>query len=328
MTAARIPLIDVSPLASGEPAGVADVAAEIGAACREIGFFYVANHSVPPALTDAVFATSAAFFAQPDAAKRAVAYDVRGNRGYVPMKGEALDPTRPADLKEVFNVGLELAADDPELAAGRLFRARNLWPAMPGFRDTMLAYFDACHGLGRALHRAFAVDLGLPPDFFEDKLDRPMAVLRLLHYPAAPERAEAGQLGAGEHTDYGCVTLLATDGVGGLEVRTRAGEWLAAPHVPGAFVCNIGDCLMRWTNDVYVSTPHRVVSPAGRQRHSIAFFLDPNPDADIACLPGCATAERPARYAPIAGDAFLMSRLSPTYAQSGLGGRAAAAGGM
>jgi isopenicillin N synthase-like dioxygenase len=234
------------------------------------------------------------------------------------MKGEALDPTRPADLKEAFNIGLELPPDDPELVAGQMFRARNLWPEMAGFRDTMLSYFGACHGLGRLLHRAFAIDLGLASDFFEDKLDRPMAVLRLLHYPPAPPRTEAGQLGAGEHTDYGCVTLLATDGVGGLEVRTRAGEWLKAPHVPGAFVCNIGDCLMRWTNDIYVSTPHRVVSPAGRERYSIAFFLDPNPQADIACLPNCATAERPARYAPIRGDAFLLSRLSPTYEKSGL----------
>ena len=267
---------------------------------------------------DEVFAASAAFFAQDEAAKRSVLYTASGNRGYVPMKGEALDPGRPADLKEAFNIGLELPADDPELLAGQMFRASNLWPEMAGFRETMLAYFDACHGLGRLLHRAFAVDLGLAPDFFEDKLDRPMAVLRLLHYPPAPARAEAGQLGAGEHTDYGCVTLLATDGVGGLEVRTRAGEWLKAPHVPGAFVCNIGDCLMRWTNDIYVSTPHRVVSPAGRERYSIAFFLDPNPDADIACLPNCATAERPARYAPIRGDAFLASRLSPTYEKSGL----------
>ena len=90
--------------------------------------------------------------------------------------------------------------------------------------------------------------------------------------------------------------------------------------MPGAFVCNIGDCLMRWTNDIYVSTPHRVVSPAGRERYSIAFFLDPNPDAEIACLPNCASDARPARYAPIRGDAFLLGRLSPTYEKSGLGG--------
>lgn len=313
-----IPVIDVSALAGGDQAAIDKVSAEIGTACREVGFFYVVGHTVGKARMAAAFAASQSFFAQDEATKKQVLYTAAGNRGYVPMKGEALDPGKPADLKEAFNIGLDLPAADPELLAGRMFRAENLWPELTGFRETMLDYFAACHSFGLLLHRAFAIDLGLAPDFFDGKLDRPMAVLRLLHYPPAPARSEEGQLGAGEHTDYGCVTLLATDGVGGLEVRTRAGEWVKAPHVEGAFVCNIGDCLMRWTNDIYVSTPHRVVSPAGRERYSIAFFLDPNPDADIACLPGCATAERPARYAPIRGDAFLLSRLSPTYEISGL----------
>jgi isopenicillin N synthase-like dioxygenase len=315
---ATLPIIDVSGLATGGAGELERVARDIGAACRDIGFFYVANHSVPLSLLDDVFSVSARFFSQPVEAKRRALYDAKSNRGYVPMKGEALDPNKPADLKEAFNIGLELAADDPELLAGQMFRAPNLWPDMAGFRETMLRYFEACHGLRLALHRAFATDLGLAPDFFADKLDRPMAVLRLLHYPAAPAAVESGQLGAGEHTDYGCMTLLATDGVGGLEVQTRAGDWIAAPHVPGTFVCNIGDCLMRWTNDIYVSTPHRVVSPKGQERYSIAFFLDPNPEADIACLPGCESPERPARYAPIRGDEFLLSRLSPTYEKSGL----------
>jgi isopenicillin N synthase-like dioxygenase len=313
-----IPIVDCSALVDGRDAELAATAAAVGAACRDTGFFYVANHGISPDLMEAAFDASAAFFARSAEVKREVLYSAAGNRGYVPMKGEALDPTRPADLKEAFNVGLELDDDDPDLVEGRMFRARNLWPSMPGFRDIMLAYFDACHGLGRRIHRAFAIDLGLASDFFDDKLDRPMAVLRLLHYPPAPGRAEAGQLGAGEHTDYGCITLLATDGVGGLQVRTRAGRWIDAPHVPGTFVCNIGDCLMRWTNDIYVSTPHRVVSPPGRERFSIAFFLDPNPDADIACLPGCATPTLPARYVPIRGDRFLLSRLSPTYEKTGL----------
>ena len=314
-----IPIIDVSALSTDKVAGNAKVAVEIGRACREIGFFYVANHTVPAERMSAAFEASAGFFGQDEAVKKEALYDASSNRGYIPMQGESLDPNMPADLKEAFNIGLELPADDPELLAGQMFRAANVWPEMSGFRETMLAYFDACHALGRSIHRAFAADLGLAPGFFEDKIDRPMAILRLLHYPPAPARTEAGQLGAGEHTDYGCITLLATDAVGGLQVRTRSGEWLDAPHVPGAFVCNIGDCLMRWTNDIYVSTPHRVVSPAGRERYSIAFFLDPNPQADIACLPGCATPERPARYAPIRGDEFLLSRLSPTYEKSGLG---------
>jgi isopenicillin N synthase-like dioxygenase len=189
----------------------------------------------------------------------------------------------------------------------------NLWPDLPGWRDTMLAYFNATWVVGRRLHRAIAVDLGLDPDFFEDKLDQPMATLRLLHYPPQPPAADAGQIGAGEHTDYGDVTLLLTDSVAGLEVRKRDGTWIAAPHMPGAFVCNIGDCLMRWTNDVYVSTPHRVVNRSGRERYSVAFFLDPNPDADIACLPTCVGPGRPVKYPPVTGADYLRERLDATY---------------
>lgn len=309
-----IPVIDIAPLMAGRAEAVA---AEIGAACRGPGFFYVRGHGVPAAMLSGVFAEARRLFEAPPAVRSAVALGPHtGNRGYVPLGGEALDPTRPADLKQAFNVGLELAPDDPELLAGAMFRAPNLWPDLPGFREAVLAYFDAVWGVGRALHRAFAVDLGLAPDFFEDKLDRPMATLRLLHYPARPETVAPGQMGAGAHTDYGAVTLLLTDEAGGLEVRTRAGDWIAAPHVPGAFVCNIGDCLMRWTNDVYVSTPHRVVNPAGRARQSVAFFLDPNPDAEIACLPGCLAPGAAPHHPPIRADAYLLSRLQATYGET------------
>lgn len=319
MSVHTIPVIDLAPLLSGDDAGRKAVAEEIGAACRGIGFFYVTGHGVPTALRERVFATAQTFFGAPEDEKKAALYSPQsGNRGYIPMKGEALDPTKAPDLKEAFNVGLELAPDDPELLAGARFRASNRWPGMDGFRETMLDYFDAVWALGRTLHRAFATDLGIAPTFFEDKLDRPLATLRLLHYPPRPPAMEEGQFGAGEHTDYGCVTLLATDDVGGLEVRTREGEWLAAPVIADSYVCNIGDCLMRWTNDTYVSTPHRVVNPAGRERYSVAFFLDPNPDAIVECLPGCAGPDRPAKYPPIRGDDYLASRLDPTYARSGL----------
>ena len=127
-----------------------------------------------------------------------------------------------------------------------------------------------------------------------------------------PARIETAQLGAGEHTDYGNITLLMTDEVGGLEVRARDGGWIKAPVIPGAFVCNIGDCLMRWTNDLYVSTPHRVVNPAGSERNFIAFFLDPNPDALVSCLPGCGAA----KYPPVLAADYLRARLDATYAHN------------
>ncbi len=301
-----LPVIDLEGLSSGDEAALNGIAREIGEACRSIGFFYVVNHGVAPDLMHAAFAQSAAFFARPLAQKQALAIErVGGNRGYSGLKHEALDPKRGADLKEAFNIGLDLAPDDPEIVAGAPFRTLNAWPDLSEFRATLLAYFDACAALAGAIHRAFARDLRLPLDFFRDKFDRPMATLRLLHYPASE-----GEIGAGEHTDYGNITLLATDEVGGLEARTRAGAWIAAPPTPGAFVVNIGDCLMRWTNDVYVSTPHRVVNRSGKERYSIAFFFDPNPGARVEAIPSCG----PPRYAPILAGDYLRMRLDATKA--------------
>ena len=309
-----IPILDVSALMGGTDADIAALAERLGEACRDIGFFYVANHGIAPDLIERTFAMSKAFFALPLEAKLAV--DMRRsahNRGYMPFEGETLDPDRPGDLKETFNLGLELAADDPEVLAGMPFRGLNQWPELPGFRDTMLDYFEAIWALGRQLHRAISRDLGLDEAYFDDKLGRPLAILRLLHYPGGSIPKHDEQIGAGPHTDYGNITLLLPDATPGLEVRTRHGEWIDAPSVPGAFVCNIGDCLMRWTNDIYVSTPHRVRIP-DRERYSIAFFLDPDPDADVTVLPGCISDDRPARYPPTTGAAYLKERLDATQA--------------
>ncbi len=296
----RLPVIDMRGFADGD---FERITTEIAKACRTVGFFYVVDHGVAPDLTRAAFAASRAFFAEPVATKAALAIErVGGNRGYSGLKHEALNAKAGADFKEAFNIGLDLAPNDPDLIAGVPFRTLNVWPDAPGFKATLLAYFDACSGLANALHRAFASDLGLPLDFFRDKLDRPMATLRLLHYPAS---SSEGEVGAGEHTDYGNITLLATDDVGGLEVRTRSGDWITAPPIPDAFVVNIGDCLMRWTNDVYVSTPHRVVNRSGRERYSIAFFFDPNPDALVEAIPSCGAP----RYPPILAADYLQMRL-------------------
>jgi isopenicillin N synthase-like dioxygenase len=305
-------VIDLTGLGSGDPAAVRRIAAELGRACRETGFFYIRNHGVPAALMSGIFDSAAAFFAAPSAAKDEFSIKRSPhNRGYVGIATETLNMVQ-ADQKEAFNIGLDLKDTDPEVIAGKPFRGVNLWPQTPGFRDTALAYFNAVWRLGVDLHLAIAADLGLPATFFADKFDRPMATLRLLHYP--PRAPEQGDLpGAGEHTDYGSVTILLNDGVGGLEVRRRDGTWIKAPPIPGAFVCNIGDCLMRWSNDVYVSTPHRVTSPPGQDRYSVAFFLDPNPEALIECLPGCAAPGQSAKYPPILAADYLRQRLVATY---------------
>jgi isopenicillin N synthase-like dioxygenase len=305
----NIPIIDVSPLRSADPEQRAACAAVLGRTCRDIGFFYATGHGIPPAVASGIFDAARAFFAQPTEVKNRVSYALSAhNRGYIGLGQERLDAATPPDRKEAFNVGLELAPDDPELLAGKPFRGVNLWPDLPGWRDMALAYYEACTRLTVEIHRGFALDLGLEEEFFTPRLDRPMTTLRLLHYPAG----DGADLGAGTHTDYGNLTILATDGVAGLQVRHRDGTWIDAPHVPGAFVCNIGDCLMRWTNDVYVSTPHRVRQPA-TERYSVAYFCDPGPDALVEVLPTCLKPGEVPKYQPISAAAYLRSRLDPTY---------------
>lgn len=304
-----LPVIDVSPLRSEALADRMKVAEQLHGACRHTGFFYAAGHGIDPALIAEVFEASRTFFAQPAAAKRAL--DLKqspANFGYGGLGSEQLQPDRPADVNESFNIGLELPPGHPDFAVADSGRAPNRWPELPGWREVMLRYYDVCLDLGRLIHRGFCLDLGLPEDFFEDKLDAPLAVLRLLHYPASRGRTAPRQFGAGEHTDYGNMTLLATDGVAGLQLRRRDGEWVDAPHVPGAYICNIGDCLMRWTNDTYVSTPHRV-QPPEHERYSIPFFLDPNPEAEVMTLDGFGAS----KYPPIRVADYLKQRFDETY---------------
>lgn len=303
MTTQTIPVLDWQRYASGQDR--AGFVSDLGRACRDTGFFLLTGHGVPEAMITEVFEQAQHFFARPDAEKALL--DIRQsphNRGWAAMGSEALDETSgQMDRKEAYNVGLDLAPEDPRVLAGEPFRGVNVWPEQPGFRTAMLAYYDAVLNLGVALHAAFEADLGLTPGFFPPHFSEPMATLRVLSYPASTEG-----IGAGAHTDYGSITLLMCDGVPGLQVKPRGGDWMDVPHVPGAFVVNIGDCLARWSNDIYVSTPHRVLPPP-RPRRSIAFFLDPNPDSVIAALPGTGDAKYPA----VTGADYLRSRLDATY---------------
>ena len=314
-----LPIIDISGLETGDKKRLARIAFEIGRACRDFGFFYISGHGVSREEIAEVFEMAGAFFSLPEELKASVAISANsGNRGYVHLRTEALDPHNSVDNKEAFNIGLELANDDPEIVAGVPFRAVNLWPDLAGFRQTMLAYFQRMHRIGCNLQKAIAIDLGLDPEYFEPMFDRPMATLRLLHYPAAKSSID-NCVGAGTHTDYGNLTLLATDEVGGLEVRTVEGRWIDAPPIKGTYICNIGDCLMRWTNGIYVSNPHRVSNPVGRHRYSIAFFLDANPDAMVEAVEGSWGPDRPQRFAAIRASDYLESRLAETYGYGAIG---------
>jgi isopenicillin N synthase-like dioxygenase len=302
---AEIPVVDISGLTRTDSVLRSAVAREIGTACRSIGFFAIQGHGIPASQIDDAFAAARAVFALPPEAKSELAIGLHGhNRGYVGMGVEALDEHTAPDLKEAYNL---IWTD------GGATRPPNVWPPIAGWQERTQAYFDAVLAVGQRLHRAFALDLGIDEHFFDDKLDKPQATLRFLHYPVhAGADALRGKAGAGEHTDYGNVTLLATDGVAGLQVRRRDGRWIDVPAMPGAFICNVGDCLMRWANDVYQSTPHRVLAPQ-QERYSIAFFLDPNPDAVVEAIPTCLAPGESPKYPRTTAGEYLQARFAATY---------------
>lgn len=307
----QIPIVSLSGLFSDDPSQRQSTASALGKACREVGFFYLIDHGMEASVREGAFEASRQFFDMPLADKQALSIkQSANNRGFVAMADEKLNPEAGADQKEAFNIGGDLAADHPDVVANKPFRGVNFWPELPGFRRTLLEYYERCLAIGRAVHRGFSLDLGVDEGFFDGPLADPVATLRLLHYPAATGDDSRPDAGAGTHTDYGNVTLLATDDVAGLEVLTRQGQWLEAPYIPGAFVCNIGDCLMRWSNDVYRSTPHRV-RPPQRERYAIAFFLEVSPGTLVD--PRDIQPDEPAHYAPIHFGDYLTQRLNATY---------------
>jgi isopenicillin N synthase-like dioxygenase len=177
----------------------------------------------------------------------------------------------------------------------------------------MQAYYAALSGLGREIMHAFALALELPENYFDTWLTGPMATAGPLHYPPQGGRITAARIGAGAHTDFGCLTILAQDPVGGLQVRNSAGTWIDAPYIAGSFVVNIGDMMARWTNDLVCSTLHRVINTSGRDRYSIPFFFDPDFDADLTVLHTCTGPERPARYPSTTGGQYLIDRINATF---------------
>jgi len=309
-----IPVIALTGLRTGRRADLERIGREIGLAAQGLGFFAVADHGIADDAVDEVFAQSAAFFALPSADKERLSVaNSTSYRGYVRLGEEKLDPALAGDVKECFNAGPDLAPGDPDVLAGKPFHAVNQWPELPGFRSALLAYQRAALELVVLLHRAIATDLGIEEHYFDRYFTHAVGILRLLHYPPHPGSFDGNVYGAGAHTDYGNLTLLAQDETGGLEVRTRDGDWVVAPPTPGTLVCNIGDCLMRWTNDRYVSNPHRVVNRSGRERYSVAFFGDPNADALVACLPSVLAPGELPKYPPITYAEYLRSRYDATY---------------
>jgi isopenicillin N synthase-like dioxygenase len=271
-----IPVIDIHALLS-ETKDRSDVAAEIGQACRDWGFFYIVNHGVDEPLLWTLTDVSRQFFAQRPETKLEIKMSRGGRawRGYFPVGGE-LTSGKP-DLKEGIYFGAELEDDHPLVKSGTPLHGRNLFPSnVPQFRETVLDYMAALTRLGRRLMAGISLSLGLEESYFADHYTAdPLTLFRIFNYPPS-----TSGLGVGEHTDYGLLTILRQDMSEGLQVKTGS-HWIDAPPIPNSFICNVGDMLDRLTGGYYLSAPHRVQNPAATNRLSFAFFFDPNFNAEV-----------------------------------------------
>jgi isopenicillin N synthase-like dioxygenase len=323
------PVIDIAALRQPQASAAAriQIVRQVVGACEEIGFFAVTGHGVPGAVIADLIAQSYAFFDQPLAEKLAVRRPrPEQNRGYIAPGEEILARLRgdetPPDLKELYTIG---PFDTPETAyftgpAAYPSFAPNLWPARPvGLRPALQAYWHELDRVARMLCRISAEALELTPEFFDDKIDKHISQLRIMHYPAPLTAPLPGQLRAGAHSDLGMMTLLYSDNdIGGLEVMSRAGRWVPVPVIEGAFTVNLGDLMMRWTNNRWRSTLHRVVNPPAAmndlsRRLSIGMFFIPNYDAVVAPIAGPGAAPK---YSAITVADYRTSRFAGTASEA------------
>ena len=333
----ELPVIDFAPLSGTNEAAKERVAKEVHDACRDIGFLTIVNHPVPPEKIREIFRQSKRFFALP-LAEKMHAYMGNSNlfRGYLPMdepgrkqayRGKAiegfqphLDPARMKARKphknEAFQASLELPPDDPDVVAGKPLHGHNQWPAdLPGFKEAVLGYHTTMTEFAALVASVFARGLEMPPDYFAQFYRKPLIQVRMLHYLPQDQQAALEGGDSRAHQDAGGFTMLQQDDVGGLEIKSKSGEWLIVPPVENAFVVNIGDSMRMWTNNRFASTLHRVVNHYGRERYSIGIFANPDYDTVIRPLPTCVDAEHPATFDQmLSGEAllFLYSRVWPS----------------
>lgn len=312
-----IPVIDISSLVADLPGAVEDVATQIMEASTRIGFFYVKGHGIPESTIETASRAMRDYFALPVETKSRHPLNT-SQRGWMATGVARLEGSKTHDLKEIFFWGPESWA--PRLAEQKKLDsliADNVWPddTFPVLKRDLLPYYDAICAIGHRLLSAIALGLGLSRDFFAAKYTSPMARGQLVYYPVSTAKDESEErFGSAPHTDFGVLTLLLQDMNGGLQVRNREGEWVAATPIPGTLVCNIGDLLNRWSNETLSSNLHRVINRSGNERHSIAIFFDPDPDAliDPAEL---GFPEGREAYPPITASAYIHSKNKKNFTQ-------------
>ncbi|MEM8985458.1 MAG: 2-oxoglutarate and iron-dependent oxygenase domain-containing protein [Pseudomonadota bacterium] len=302
---AAVPTLSLTDYSHGAPEAKAAFCDALYQGLTRYGFIILKDHSVDTALLEKAYDLSAAFFALPDADKHAYICKA-GQRGYTPFGTEHAKDSPTPDLKEFWHVGRETfeaparAADHPE----------NVWPAdMPAFKETFLALFDALDATGRLILEALTPRLDVASDFFEPIATDGNSILRLLHYPPLRDDVPEGAVRAAAHEDINLITILAAASASGLELLDRDGAWLPVETDRNNLVVDAGDMLARLTNDVIPATTHRVVNPKGPNvsRYSMPFFMHPNSDAMLSCLPSCKGDG--AKYPDITAGAFLQQRL-------------------
>ncbi|MGA9279119.1 isopenicillin N synthase family dioxygenase [Ilumatobacter sp.] len=323
-----IPIIDLTDARRGDPIARRDVADRIDAVCRESGFLVVAGHGIDPDLIDRMHAVTLELFEQPGEWKDSFVGDPRlpGLRGFVRTPsyvsaGEEV--ATAADLCELFTMS---RLGEPGVAAGAglgdaldVWGTRNVWPDRPrGLRDTWLEYYSAMEAMAADLMRLFALGLGLDEHHFDATIDEHITNLTANYYSAIDREPLPDQYRKGPHSDWGSLTILFQDGVGGLEVvDRRTGGWIDVPVIAGTYVVNIGDLMARWTNDEWNSTKHRVRVPPAEMRSiervSIPFFHHPNWSAVIECLPNCSSESNPPRHDPVTAGEYLRNKVEAVY---------------
>ena len=312
-----IPVLDLAgALVPGGPRS-AEVAREFRSAAMASGFFYVRHHGVVAAMVERQFDVTRRLMALP--IERREALSIRHSpimRGYEGLGAQTLDAAMKPDLKESFYCGMDWPADHPYVKAGYQTYGPSQWPAeLPDVRAHCEAYIDAMNALSLRLMQLMALSLGLSEDYFDAACRDPMVTLRMVRYPAHPEGADERTFGAGAHTDWGAVTVLAQDAHGGLEVQMPNGSWVPATPMEGSFVVNLGDMIPRWTNGLYHSNPHRVrnLYSGGAARYSIPFFYEPEYLARIVPVPGTVPAGEAPRYMPCTAGEHLQEMYRTTY---------------
>ena len=322
--AARIPVIDLAAGLSGDAGALAALGTEIRQACTDVGFFYIRGHGIPDAVIDDAFEQSKRFHALPMAAKQALSLDA-GNIGYLAMNASTQGhstvhkATRP-NQNESYFVSHETDPGVPGAMPRVPKRGRNAWPdGLPGFRERVMAYFDAVHALSQRMLPAFSCVLGMKADFLDPMFTEGAHVqLRFAHYP--PTQVSDNDFGAGPHTDNSFFTILARMDVPGLHIRLPSGEWVIPPLIPGTLLVNIGNYARRMTNDQFLSTPQGVIVEGGADRYSIAYFHSPTSTNTISVLPPFIDTDHPAKYEPALMGELIQEFWSANYAhQEGFG---------